>query len=76
MVAPKGPGAALRSAFERGGGLPCIVAVAQNASGDAEALAYSYAAAIGCGRAGIIESSFQIETEGDLDWLSRRLSEE
>ncbi|MFZ2028687.1 MAG: ketol-acid reductoisomerase [Vitreimonas sp.] len=66
MVAPKGPGSALRSAFERGGGLPCIVAVAQDASGDAEALAYSYGAAIGCGRAGMIASTFKIETEGDL----------
>jgi ketol-acid reductoisomerase len=66
MVAPKGPGTALRSAFERGGGLPCIVAVAQDASGKAEALAYSYAAAIGCGRAGMIASTFKIETEGDL----------
>ena len=66
MVAPKGPGKALREAFTRGGGLPCIVAVAQDASGDAAALAYSYGAAIGCGRAGMIESSFKIETEGDL----------
>lgn len=66
MVAPKGPGKALREAYTRGGGLPCIVAVAQDASGGAEALAYSYAAAIGCGRAGMIASSFKIETEGDL----------
>ena len=66
MVAPKGPGTALRSAFERGGGLPCIVAVAQDASGGAEALAYSYGAAIGCGRAGMIASTFKFETEGDL----------
>ncbi len=66
MVAPKGPGAAMREAFTRGGGLPCIVAVAQDPSGKAEALAYSYAAAIGCGRAGMIASTFAIETEGDL----------
>ena len=70
MVAPKGPGRALRDVFTRGGGLACIVAVAQeNAkeqNGVAEALAYSYAAAIGCGRAGMIESTFKIETEGDL----------
>jgi ketol-acid reductoisomerase len=65
MVAPKGPGAAMRAAFIKGGGLPCIVAVAQDAGG-AEALAYSYAAAIGCGRAGMIASTFRIETEGDL----------
>lgn len=65
MVAPKGPGKALREAFTKGGGLPCIVAVADD-TGGAEALAYSYAAAIGCGRAGMIPSTFQIETEGDL----------
>jgi len=65
MVAPKGPGKALREAFTKGGGLPCIVAVAQD-NGGAEALAYSYAAAIGCGRAGMIPSSFKVETEGDL----------
>ncbi|PZO52754.1 MAG: ketol-acid reductoisomerase [Alphaproteobacteria bacterium] len=65
MVAPKGPGKAVREAFTRGGGLPCIVAVAQD-NGGAEALAYSYGAAIGCGRAGMIASSFKIETEGDL----------
>jgi ketol-acid reductoisomerase len=66
MVAPKGPGKAMREAFTRGGGLPAIVAVAQEASGKAEALAFSYAAAIGCGRAGMIASTFAIETEGDL----------
>jgi ketol-acid reductoisomerase len=65
MVAPKGPGTALREAFTKGGGLPCIVAVAQD-NGGAEALAYAYAAAIGCGRAGMIASTFKIETEGDL----------
>jgi ketol-acid reductoisomerase len=65
MVAPKGPGKALREAYTKGGGLPCIVAVAQD-TGAAEALAYSYGAAIGCGRAGMIASSFKIETEGDL----------
>jgi ketol-acid reductoisomerase len=65
MVAPKGPGKALREAFTKGGGLPCIVAVAQD-NGGVEALAYAYAAAIGCGRAGMIESTFKVETEGDL----------
>ncbi len=65
MVAPKGPGKALREAFAKGGGLPCIVAIA-NDTGGAEALAYSYGAAIGCGRAGMIPSTFKIETEGDL----------
>jgi ketol-acid reductoisomerase len=66
MVAPKGPGKALRDVFTRGGGLPCIVAVAQDASGGARALALSYGAALGCGRAGMIASTFAIETEGDL----------
>lgn len=66
MVAPKGPGTALRDAYVRGGGLPAIVAVAADASGGAMPLALSYGAAIGCGRAGMIESTFQIETEGDL----------
>ena len=65
MVAPKGPGKAVREAFTRGGGLPAIVAIAHD-TGGAEALAYSYGAAIGCGRAGMIASSFKIETEGDL----------
>lgn len=65
MVAPKGPGKAVREAFTRGGGLPAIVAIAYD-TGGAEALAYSYGAAIGCGRAGMIASSFKIETEGDL----------
>ncbi|MFO1016513.1 MAG: ketol-acid reductoisomerase [Hyphomonadaceae bacterium] len=65
MVAPKGPGKALREAFTRGGGLPAIVAIAHD-TGGGEALAYSYGAAIGCGRAGMIASSFKIETEGDL----------
>ncbi|WP_395646070.1 ketol-acid reductoisomerase [Terricaulis sp.] len=65
MVAPKGPGAALRAAYVKGGGLPCLVAVARD-TGGAEALAYSYGAAIGCGRAGMIASTFAVETEGDL----------
>jgi ketol-acid reductoisomerase len=65
MVAPKGPGKALREAYVKGGGLPCLVAVAQGGGG-AEALAYSYGAAIGCGRAGMIASTFKVETEGDL----------
>ncbi len=66
MVAPKGPGKALRDVYARGGGLPCIVAVAQDASGGAKALALSYGVALGCGRAGMIASTFAIETEGDL----------
>ena len=66
LVAPKGPGKALRDVFTRGGGLPAIVAINTDASGKAEALSYSYAAALGCGRAGMIASTFAIETEGDL----------
>jgi ketol-acid reductoisomerase len=65
MVAPKGPGTAMRAAYVKGGGLPALVAVAQD-NGGAEALAYSYGAAIGSGRAGMIPSTFRIETEGDL----------
>jgi len=65
LVAPKGPGSAMREAFVKGGGLPAIVAVARD-NGGAEALAYAYGAAIGCGRAGMIASTFKIETEGDL----------
>jgi ketol-acid reductoisomerase len=65
MVAPKGPGTAMRAAYVKGGGLPALVAVAQD-NGGAEPLAYSYGAAIGSGRAGMIASTFKIETEGDL----------
>jgi len=65
MVAPKGPGTAMRAAYVKGGGLPALVAVAHD-NGGAEALAHSYGAAIGCGRAGMIASTFKIETEGDL----------
>ena len=66
MIAPKGPGHTVRSEFERGGGVPCLVAVAQNPSGNALEIALSYASAIGGGRAGIIETSFREECETDL----------
>ena len=66
MIAPKGPGHTVRSEFARGGGVPCLVAVAQNASGNALELALSYASAIGGGRAGVIETSFREECETDL----------
>ena len=66
LVAPKGPGTALRSEYEQGGGLIALFAVAQDASGEAEALALSYAAAIGSGRAGILKTSFAEECEADL----------
>ena len=66
MVAPKGPGHLVRSTFAQGGGVPCLIAVQQNASGKAKELALSYAAAIGGGRAGVIETNFKDETETDL----------
>ncbi len=66
LVAPKGPGTALRSDFEAGGGLISLFAVAQDASGGAQDLALSYAAAIGSGRAGILPTSFAEECEADL----------
>jgi len=66
MVAPKGPGTALRSLYVDGKGMPALFAVAQDASGAAEALALAYGRAIGCGRAGLIASSFAEECEADL----------
>ncbi|WP_139556078.1 ketol-acid reductoisomerase [Methylotetracoccus oryzae] len=66
MVAPKGPGHLVRSTYTQGGGVPSLIAVFQNASGRAKELALSYASANGGGRAGIIETSFQEETETDL----------
>jgi ketol-acid reductoisomerase len=66
LVAPKGPGTALRRDYERGSGLISLFAVAQDASGGAQALALSYAAAIGSGRVGILPTSFAEECEADL----------
>ncbi len=66
MVAPKGPGHTVRSEYQRGGGVPTLVAVAQDASGNALDLALSYASANGGGRAGIIETTFKEECETDL----------
>ncbi|MCQ8242321.1 ketol-acid reductoisomerase [Rhizosaccharibacter radicis] len=66
MIAPKGPGHTVRSEYQRGGGVPCLVAVAQDASGNAQEIALSYASAIGGGRAGIIETTFKEECETDL----------
>lgn len=66
MVAPKGPGHLVRRTFEEGKGTPCLVAVAQDASGGALDLALSYADAIGGTRAGVIETNFKDETETDL----------
>ncbi|MDD2853254.1 MAG: ketol-acid reductoisomerase [Desulfuromonadaceae bacterium] len=66
MIAPKAPGHTVRSEFVRGGGIPDLIAVFQNSSGKARELALSYASAIGGGRTGIIETTFQDETETDL----------
>ena len=66
MVAPKGPGHLVRSEYTKGGGVPCLIAIHQDPSGNAKDLALSYASAIGGGRAGIIETSFREETETDL----------
>jgi ketol-acid reductoisomerase len=66
MIAPKGPGHTVRSEYLRGAGVPCLVAVAQNPSGNALELALSYASAIGGGRAGVIETTFREECETDL----------
>jgi ketol-acid reductoisomerase len=66
MVAPKGPGTALRSLYQEGKGMVALYAVAQDASGQAEAIALAYGRALGCGRAGILPSSFAEECEADL----------
>jgi ketol-acid reductoisomerase len=66
MIAPKGPGHLVRSTYASGGGTPMLVAVSQDASGQAKQLALSYACGIGGGRAGIIETTFREETETDL----------
>src|SRR5260370_345608 len=66
MIAPKGPGHTVRSEYMRGGGVPCLVAVDQNPSGNALEIALSYASAIGGGRAGVIETIFDGECETDL----------
>jgi ketol-acid reductoisomerase len=66
MIAPKGPGHTVRGEYVKGGGVPCLVAVAQNPSGNALELALSYASAIGGGRSGIIETNFREECETDL----------
>ena len=66
MIAPKGPGHTVRSEYVRGAGVPCLVAVDQNASGNALEIALSYSSAIGGGRAGTIETTFREECETDL----------
>ena len=66
MVAPKGPGHLVRSEYEKGGGVPCLMAVHQDGTGKARDLALSYASAIGGGKSGIIETTFKDECETDL----------
>ncbi len=66
MIAPKGPGHTVRSEYARGGGVPCLVAVHQDSSGNALEIALSYSSAIGGGRAGTIETTFKEECETDL----------
>jgi ketol-acid reductoisomerase len=66
MVAPKGPGTALRSLYQAGKGMAALYAVAQDASGSAEALALAYGRAIGCGRAGLMRTTFAEECDADL----------
>src|SRR6201993_4848768 len=66
MIAPKGPGHTVRSEYQRGAGVPCLLAIHRDASGNAHDLCLSYGAAIGGGRAGIIETSFRKECETDL----------
>jgi ketol-acid reductoisomerase len=66
MIAPKGPGHTVRSEFQRGAGVPCLVAIAQDATGNAHDIALAYASGMGGGRSGIIETTFQEECETDL----------
>jgi ketol-acid reductoisomerase len=66
MIAPKGPGHTVRSQYESGAGVPCLLAVHKDISGNARPLGLSYACAIGSGRAGVIETNFKDETETDL----------
>ena len=66
MVAPKGPGHLVRRQFVEGGGVPALIAVHQNASGDAREMALAHACGVGAGRSGIIEATFREETETDL----------
>jgi ketol-acid reductoisomerase len=66
MIAPKGPGHTVRSEYQKGGGVPCLIAIAQDATGNAHDVALSYASAIGGGRSGVIETTFKEECETDL----------
>ena len=66
MIAPKGPGHTVRSEYQAGKGVPCLIAVHQDATGKAQDMALAYAAAIGGARAGVLETTFRTETETDL----------
>jgi len=66
MIAPKGPGHLVRSEFEKGGGVPCLVAVEQDATGDALAIALAWGNGVGGARAGVIQTTYKEETETDL----------
>lgn len=66
MVAPKGPGHTVRGEYQKGGGVPCLIAVHQDASGSAKDIGLAYASAVGGGRSGIIETTFREECETDL----------
>jgi ketol-acid reductoisomerase len=66
MIAPKGPGHTVREQYKAGAGVPCLIAVHQDATGDAKRLGLAYAAAIGGARAGVLETTFKEETETDL----------
>ena len=66
MIAPKGPGHTVRGEYQKGGGVPCLIAIHQDASGNAHDIALSYACGVGGGRSGVIETSFKEECETDL----------
>ena len=66
MIAPKGPGHTVRGEYQKGGGVPCLIAIHQDASGNAHDLALSYACGVGGGRSGVIETTFKEECETDL----------
>jgi ketol-acid reductoisomerase len=66
MIAPKGPGHTVRGEYQKGGGVPCLIAIYQDKSGNAKKLALSYASGVGGGRSGIIETTFKDECETDL----------
>ena len=66
MIAPKGPGHTVRSEYKRGGGVPCLIAIHQDATGNAHDVALAYASGVGGGRSGIIETDFKEECETDL----------